>query len=61
LVVAEKELQHARKDNHALVRYINAKTKKEEARKKEDDAWNKTEKEARKKVMEGQSSKDVWT
>jgi predicted Holliday junction resolvase-like endonuclease len=38
LVVAEKELQHARKDNHALVRYINAKTKKEEARKKEDDA-----------------------
>jgi hypothetical protein len=38
LVVAEKELQHARKDNHALIRYINAKTKKEEARKKEEDA-----------------------
>jgi hypothetical protein len=54
LVVAEKELQRARKNNQTLARYINAKRKKEDARKKE-------EKEAHKKVEEGQSSKDVQT
>jgi hypothetical protein len=53
LIVAEKELQQARNDNQALARYINAKRKKEGSRKKEE--------EAHKKVMEGQSSKDVRT
>jgi hypothetical protein len=52
LAVAEKELHQARKHNQALARYINAKRKKEEARKK-------TEEEARKKAVEGQSCKDV--
>jgi hypothetical protein len=52
LVLVEKELQQARKDNQALTRYINAR-RKEEARK--------NEKEAHKKAMEGQSSKDVRT
>jgi hypothetical protein len=54
LAVAEKELQQARKHNQALARYINAKRKKKEARKK-------TEEEARKKAVEGQSCKDVRT
>jgi hypothetical protein len=54
LVVAEKELQQASKDNQALARYINARRKKEEARKK-------AEEEARKNAMEGQISKDVQT
>jgi hypothetical protein len=54
LVVAEKELQQARKDNQALARYINV-------RRKEEEAQRKAEEEARKKAMEGQSSKDVRT
>jgi hypothetical protein len=37
LVVAEKGLQQARKGNQVLVRYINAKRKKEETRKKEEE------------------------
>jgi hypothetical protein len=37
LVVAEKELQWARKDNQALARYIDTKRKKEEARKKAEE------------------------
>jgi hypothetical protein len=61
LVVAKKELQQAKNDNHALAQYINAKRKKEEDRKKEEEAKKKTEEEARKKAMEGQSSKDVRT
>jgi hypothetical protein len=60
LVVAKKELQQASKDNQALARYINARRKKEVAR-KEEKAWKKVEEEARKKAMESQSSKDVWT
>jgi hypothetical protein len=59
LVVAEKELQQARKDNQAVARYINGKRKKEETRKKEEEAQKKTEEEAHKKAMEGQSSKDI--
>jgi hypothetical protein len=61
LVVAEKELQQIRKDNQALAWYINARRKKEEARKTEEEAQKKTEEEARKKAMEGQISKDVRT
>jgi hypothetical protein len=61
LVVAEKELQQARKDNQALARYINVRRKEEEVRKKEEEAQRKAEEEARKKAMEGQSSKDVRT
>jgi hypothetical protein len=61
LVVAEKELQQARKDNHVVARYINTKRKKEEARKKEEVTRKKAEEEARKKAIEGQSSKDVRT
>jgi hypothetical protein len=38
LAVAEKELQQVMMDNQALARYINAKGKKEEARKKEEVA-----------------------
>jgi hypothetical protein len=49
LTVTKKELQQARKDNQALARYINAK-RKEEAEKKEDDAWKKAEEEAGKNV-----------
>jgi hypothetical protein len=48
LVEAKKELQHARKDNQALARYIDTKRKKEEAQKKEK-VQKKTEKEAGKK------------
>jgi hypothetical protein len=60
LVVAKKGHQQARKDNQVLVRYINAKRKKEETRKKEEEGWKKSEEEIHKKaVMEGQSSKDV--
>jgi hypothetical protein len=68
LVLAEKELQQARKDNQALARYINARRKKNEARSKEEEARKKPEEEARKKMMvmaqrsdEGQSFKDVRT
>jgi hypothetical protein len=50
-----------RKDNQALDRYINARRKKVEARKKEKGAQKMAEEEARKKVMESQSSKDVRT
>jgi hypothetical protein len=38
LPVVKKELQQGRKDNQALVRYINAKRKNEEAQKKEEEA-----------------------
>jgi hypothetical protein len=37
LALTEKELQQARKDNQALARYINARRKKEEARRMEGD------------------------
>jgi hypothetical protein len=60
LVVAGKELQQARKDNQALTRYINARRKKEKDRKKEETR-KKTEEDACKKVIEGQSSKYIWT
>jgi hypothetical protein len=60
LVVAEKELQQARKNNQALAQYINAK-RKEEARKKEDEVQKKAKEEIRKKAMEDKSSKDVRT
>jgi hypothetical protein len=60
LVVAGKELQQARKDNQSLTRYINARRKKEKDRKKEETR-KKTEEDARKKVIEGQSSKYIWT
>jgi hypothetical protein len=61
LAVAEKELQQVMMDNQALARYINAKGKKEEARKKEEVAQKKPEEETHKKVMEGQRFKDVRT
>jgi hypothetical protein len=57
LVVAEKELQQARKDNQPLAHYINTK-RKEEARKKKETQKN-AEEEILKKAMEGQNSKDV--
>jgi ABC-type branched-subunit amino acid transport system ATPase component len=41
LVVAEKELQQARKDNQALARYIDTKGKKEEAQKKAEEVTDK--------------------
>jgi hypothetical protein len=41
LVLAEKELQQARKDNHALARYINARRKEEESRKEEEEVRKK--------------------
>jgi hypothetical protein len=37
LVVAEKELQQARKDSQALAQYIDTKRKKDEARKKAEE------------------------
>jgi hypothetical protein len=40
LALVEKELQWERKDNQALVRYINARRKKKEAQRKEK-AWRK--------------------
>jgi hypothetical protein len=43
LALAEKELQQLRKDNQVLAQYINARKRKEGARRKKD--------EARKKVM----------
>jgi hypothetical protein len=61
LALSEKELQQVRKDNQALTQYINARKKKEEARKNEEEALKKVEEEARKKAMEDQSSKDVRT
>jgi hypothetical protein len=51
LVLVKKELQQARKDNQVLTRYIHAR-RKEEVRKKEEDAQNKAEEEARKKAEE---------
>jgi hypothetical protein len=53
LAFIEKELQEVKKDNIALVCYINARRKKGEDQRKEE--------EARKKAEEGQSSKDVRT
>jgi hypothetical protein len=67
LASVEKELQQAKKDNTALARYINARGKKEEARRKVE-AQKKAEEDAQRKVMvveptsdEGQNSKDVRT
>jgi predicted nucleic acid-binding Zn-ribbon protein len=60
LASVEKELQHAKKDNAALARYINATRKKKEDQ-REEEAHKKVEEEARKKAEEGQSSKDVRT
>jgi hypothetical protein len=51
LAAVEKELEEAKMNNVTLARYINAKRKKEEDRRKE---------EACKKVEEGQSSKDLF-
>jgi hypothetical protein len=48
LASVEKELQQAKKDNAALARYINAKRKKEEDRRKEE-AQKKVKKEDRRK------------
>jgi hypothetical protein len=40
LALVKKELQQLRKDNATLARYINARRKKEEARKKaEEEVW----------------------
>jgi hypothetical protein len=60
----EKELQHVKKDNAALARYINARWKEEAQRKEE--ARKKAEEEGDGGVMvptsdEGQTSKDVRT
>jgi phosphoribosylformylglycinamidine (FGAM) synthase-like amidotransferase family enzyme len=41
LVIPEKELQQARKDNQALAQYIDTKRKKEEARKKPEEETDK--------------------
>jgi hypothetical protein len=60
LVSIEKELQQVKKDKAALTHYINARTKKEEDRRKVE-AQKKIEKEVRKKAEEDQSSKDVQT
>jgi hypothetical protein len=60
LVSIEKELQQVKKDNTTLTRYINARTKKEEDRRKVE-AQKKIEKEVCKKAEEDQSSKDVQT
>jgi hypothetical protein len=51
LVAVEKELGEAKMNNATLARYINAKRKKEEDRRKE---------EACNKVEEGQSSKGLF-
>jgi hypothetical protein len=51
LVAVEKELEEAKMNNAALARYINAKRKKGEDRRKE---------EVRKKAEEGQSSKGFF-
>jgi hypothetical protein len=63
----EKKLQQTKKDNVALARYINARKRKEDIRRKEGTR-NKVEEKARRKAMvvaltsdEGQSSKDVQT
>jgi hypothetical protein len=48
------------KNNQALTRYINVK-RKEESRKKDNEARKKAEEKACKKAMEGQSFKDVRT
>jgi hypothetical protein len=65
LILVKKELQQVKKDNAALVRYINAKKKKEEPWRKEETR-KKAEEEARRKAMvvtpmsdEDQSFKDV--
>jgi hypothetical protein len=59
LALVEKELQWERKDNQALVRYINARRKKKEAQRKEK-AWRKAM-VVTQRSDEGQSSKDVCT
>jgi hypothetical protein len=41
LAVAEKEFYQARKNNQALAQYINAKRKKEDVRKKKEEAGKK--------------------
>jgi hypothetical protein len=51
LAAVEKELEEAKMNNAALARYINAKRKEEEDRRKE---------EAHKKAKEGQSSKGLF-
>jgi hypoxanthine phosphoribosyltransferase len=68
MALAKKELQQVRKDNQALARYIHVRRMKQEAQKKEEEAWKKVENEVRKKAMmvarrsnEGQSSNDVQT
>jgi hypothetical protein len=53
IVSVEKELQHAKKDNATLARYINARRKKEEAWKKAMVVVPMSD--------EGRSSKDVQT
>jgi hypothetical protein len=67
LVSIKKEFQQVKKDNVALAQYINARRKKEKARRKEG-AQKKAYEEAQWKAMvvvpmsdEGQSSKDVRT
>jgi hypothetical protein len=61
LASIENELQQLKKDNVALSRYINARRKKEEARKKTDEkAWRKMMVVAP-TSDEVQSSKDVRT
>jgi hypothetical protein len=64
LASIKKELQQMKKDNAALARYINARRKKEEARKEE--AQKKVEDWRKATVVapmsdEGQISKEVWT
>jgi hypothetical protein len=68
LALVEKELQQARNDNQALVRYINARRKKKKARRTEEEARKKAEEEAQRKALvvarrsdESQSFKDVRT
>jgi hypothetical protein len=67
LASIEKELQQAKKDNATLIRYINARRKKEEVRRKEE-VRKKAEEDAQGKAMvvastsdEDQYSKDIWT
>jgi hypothetical protein len=61
LASVEKELLQEMKDNAALAHYINARRKKEEARKKlEEEAWRKAMVVAP-TFDEGQNSKDVRT
>jgi hypothetical protein len=59
LASVEKELQQIKTDNVALARYINARRKNEEDRRKKE-ARKKAEEDARKKVVEGQSFKGLF-